>query len=78
MRYSEVWKQIKADHIAVLTVCEDYAPTVIQGVKRTKCMENAMHARLGLPTWPRLIIEQENLGKRYVKITFKLLYDFRI
>lgn len=78
--YQEIWDTIKAELRAEITVSKDYAPTVIQGVKRTKCAENAHRSSVGLIPWSKLVISQEvlseTLGK--VKVTFRLLYDTRI
>ena len=78
--YQEIWETIKVELQAEITVSKDRAPTVIQGVKRTKCAENAHRSSVGLIPWSKLIIAQELLSQRtgMVKVTFKLLYDTRI
>jgi len=79
-KYQEVWDTIKAELYAEVTVSEDYASTLIQGVKRTKCAENAHRSSVGLIPWSKLVIHKELLSttRKLVKIRFELLYDTRI
>lgn len=78
-KYQEIWDTIKANRKAEITVSESYAPTVIQGVKRTKCAENSTRSLAGLVPWSKLVIRKEELDKRgTLKVTFELLYDTRL
>lgn len=79
-KYQEVWNTIKSELQAEVTVSKDYAPTLIQGVKRTKCAENAHRSSVGLIPWSKLVIQQELISetRKLVKVRFKLLYDTRI
>ena len=79
-KYQEVWDTIKAELHAEVTVSKAYAPTLIQGVKRTKCAENAHRSSVGLIPWSKLVIQQEIISDtlKLVKIRFKLLYDTRV
>lgn len=78
--YQDIWDTIKTELHAEITVHKDHAPTVIQGVKRTKCAENAHRSSVGLIPWSKLVIRQETLSETLgmIKVTFKLLYDTRI
>lgn len=77
--YQPIWEKIKLNLEAEVTVSEDKVATLIQGVKRTKCTDNAKRASVGLIPFSRLTIEQEKLSDRgVVKVKFKLLYDTRV
>lgn len=77
MKYSAVWQEIKINHVASVTVSRVNAATLVQGVKRTKCAENAGRSKLGLIPWAKLEIEKELLSERtgMMRITFKLQYS---
>lgn len=79
-KYREIWNTIKVEQQAVITVSKHSAPTVIQGVKRTKCAENAHRASVGLVPWSKLVITKEVISERLdlIRVTFKLLYDTRV
>lgn len=77
--YQEVWNKIKVNMQAEITVSKDRASTVIQGVKRTKSLDNAHRGSVGLIPFSKLVIRQEDLNFRgMIKITFRLLYDTRL
>jgi len=79
-KYQEIWQAIKTNMQAEITVSRDMAPTLIQGVKRTKCADNVHRSGVGLVPWSKLVIEKELLSERtqMMKITFRLLYDSRV
>lgn len=78
--YQEIWDTIKAKEEAVITVHKTRAATVIQGVKRTKCVENAHRASVGLIPWSKLVIEQALLSEEIgmIRVHFKLLYSTKV
>lgn len=80
MLYGPVWQQIKSTLSAEVTVSEDNMRTLIQGVRRTKCAENAGRSKLGLIPWAKLETHKELLDpvKRVWKVKFVLKYDSRI
>lgn len=79
LKYASIWNEIKANSVASVTVSRDLAPTLIQGVKRTKCAENAGRSGLGagLIPWAPLVIEKELLSERtgMMRVTFRLEYS---
>lgn len=77
-KYQPIWNTIKATNKAEVTVSKDYAPTVIQGVKRTKSAENASRIQMGLVGYSPLTIKQEKLSEKMIKITFELLYSTQL
>lgn len=79
-KYQEIWDTIKRDLKADVVVGPDLAPTLIQGVKRTKCAENSTRSMLGLIPYSRMRIKQQKLSDRtgQLKITFELIYDSRL
>lgn len=78
-KYQTIWNEIKHNKKAEITISKDLAPTVIQGVKRTKSAENVGRSEVGLVRYSKLVIEQEVLSERtgMLKVTFSLLYDIR-
>lgn len=82
MKYTSIWQEIKANQAATVTVSRENAATLIQGVKRTKCAENAGRGKLGagLIPWSKLEIETELLSERtgMLKVTFRLIYNTRV
>lgn len=79
-KYQEIWDEIKKNLKADVTVGPTYAPTLIQGVKRTKCAENSTRALVGLIPYSRMRITQEVLSEKtgVIKVTFELIYDNRL
>jgi hypothetical protein len=78
MKYTDIWNTIKATHRAEVTVSKENAATVIQGVKRTKCVENGVLKAMDQFPFPKITYRVEKLSEKIVKITFELPYDFRI
>jgi hypothetical protein len=80
LKYATIWKEIKKNTFAEIVVHESIAPTVLQGIKRTKSAENVTRSAVGLIPWSKLVVEQELLSgrTRMVKITLRLLYDTRL
>lgn len=79
-KYQQIWHTIKVEQKAVITVHKSVVATVVQGVKRTKCAENAHRSSVGLIPWSKLQITKELLSDRtgMMRITFALLYDTRV
>lgn len=79
-KYQEIWDTIKRDLKAEVTVGPDLAPTLIQGVKRTKCAENSTRSMVGLIPFSRLKVKREVISKTtgMLKVTFELIYDNRL
>jgi len=79
-KYQEIWNTIKRDLKADVVVGPELAPTLIQGVKRTKCAENATRSMMGQIPYSKLKIRQETLSQTTgaIKVSFELIYDNRI
>lgn len=79
-KYQALWDEIKRNRTAEITLSRELAPTVIQGVKRTKSAENVGRSEVGLIRYSKLVIEKELLSERTgrIKVKFKLLYDTRL
>lgn len=80
MLYGSIWNQVKAQQWAEVTVSKDNLRTLIQGVRRTKCAENAGRSKLGLIPWAKMENDVELLDpeRGIYKVTFRLIYDNRI
>ena len=76
--YGPIWEAVKGTGKAEITVSKDHAPTVIQGVRRTKSYENGLKRKVKKPRFPKLWVKAEELGGGYVKITFTLSYETRL
>lgn len=80
MLYGPIWQQIKQQQWAEVTVSNENLATLIQGVRRTKCAENAGRSKLGLIPWAKLETHKELLDpvRKIWKVKFVLKYDNRI
>lgn len=76
--YGPIWDAVKATGKAEITVSKAHAPTVIQGVRRTKSFENGLKRRVGKMRFPKLWVKKEVLSRELVKITFTLSYETRL
>ena len=79
-KYAEIWNRIKQNQSVEIVLHRDIAPTVIQGLKRTKCAENVGRSSVGLIPWSKLVVKKEVLSEKtgMIKVTFSLLYDTRV
>lgn len=78
MKYSSIWSQLKQNGEVEFTVNRDIADTVLQGVKRTKSVENAGRKKAGLPWFSRMIVERTVLSATHEKIKLKFIYEIKI
>lgn len=77
-QYKQIWNKIKTNLKAEVTVSKEYAPTLIQGVIRTKCADNVGRHGVGLISFARMKIKREEISGTMLKVTFELGYDSRI
>ena len=76
--YGPIWEAVKATGKAEVTASKDFAPTLIQGVRRTKSFENGLKRKTGKPRFPKLWTETIELSDKMVKIVFTLSYETRL
>ena len=72
--YNAVWHQIKTTGSAEVTVSNEFARTLENGVKRVKTAENVARRMAGLVGWSKLIVTRTQLSSTRVRIKFELLY----
>lgn len=73
-KYATLWKEIKETGEVEFTVNKSIAPTVIQGVYRTKSAENAVRKKLGYIGWSKLKTTQRTISATHVIVHMKLVY----
>lgn len=74
MKYTAIWQQIKQHGYAEITVSAGYAATVIQGVKRTKSIENTARRLTSKIGWSKLMVTTTKLSDHRTKVRFQLIY----
>ena len=74
-RYYEIWNEIKRAEQCVFTISKAEAPTVIQGVLRTKSAENVARRAAGKVGWSKLSIKKEEISETHLRVTLALIYS---
>lgn len=76
MKYTDIWNSLKlTDSIVIFTVSKAVAPTVIQGLKRTKSSENVVRRKLGMRAWSKLVITQYEISATMLRVEVKFSYQ---
>lgn len=76
--YQDIWNTVKANGKAEITVSEVHAPTVIQGVRRTKSFENGLKRKKKKVRFPKMYVARKELGQGMLLVTFTLSYEVRL
>lgn len=76
-QYRTAWGVIKEQGKLELTVHAKRAPAIEWGILKAKSRENASSRRMGLTTYPKLVIERKVITTELVRLSFTLAHDSR-
>jgi len=77
-KYDDVWKELKRTGKVEILVSKEAAPTILNGIKRTKAEENSIRKGRGLIRFSKLEIIQEPVDDMPTHIRIKLSFVYSI
>lgn len=77
--YQDVWKLLKQSDRVVVRVSKDYAPTLRNGVKCAKWVDNSARKAAGLAPYPKhtIHVTECDADALYVIMTFEFPFSLR-
>lgn len=77
--YQDVWKLLKKTDRVTVRVSKDYAPTLRNGVRCAKWVDNSARRLAGLAPYPRhkITVTEDEDDSLYVVMTFEFPFSLK-